>query len=635
MTANAGTSAEPSHAGPLSAAWGARLEPTARAGLPAPPPAALPPVGDPDRWPPGAATRLAAVLDRARADLGTPWPQATASRYARYFRDGDRTAYETPIFEQQHRLTRATLAALATHDDDRLDEVADGVVLLCERSTWCWPAHEEHHRTRGAVVPDPDVPYLDLGAGVVAGQLAWLDHVVGDRLDSRWPGLRARVRREVRARVLDPFTTRRDWHWLGLDGDVHNWCPWVCGNVLVAALRLVDDAADRTRIVADAVRGIDRYLAALPADGSVDEGFGYWWEGACRALEALDVLEHATGGALSAADVPVVRATVGFPRLMHLGGPWFVNFADAAARSPYRLPWHVPQRWAGRTGDRDVEQHASAQRATAIAENVELGRALGDLATPIAEHTAEPLVGSAWLPGTQVGLARLAAGSTAGPALVVKGGHNDEHHNHNDVGTVIVAVDGVPVLVDAGRPTYTRQTFGPDRYDIWTMRSSWHNVPEVRGTAQGAGRAHHARDVTADDAPDRFRVRMDLAPAYPVPALRSWWRTATLDRDRRRVTVEDSWDFADDHDGEPSVIHYLIAGDVVRDSPGRLVVHPLDGARATLLAWDPGLASATLTVRELDDPLLRTVWGDELTRLELRLPDVARGSVVITVEVSA
>ena len=86
-----------------------------------------------------------------------------------------------------------------------------------------------------------------------------------------------------------------------------------------------------------------------------------------------------------------------------------------------------------------------------------------------------------------MGLARTAAGTSRGLTLAIKGGHNGEHHNHNDVGSVVVAVDGVPVIVDAGRPTYTAQTFGPDRYAIWTMQSGWHNVPEIRGTAQGQG----------------------------------------------------------------------------------------------------------------------------------------------------
>jgi hypothetical protein len=58
-----------------------------------------------------------------------------------------------------------------------------------------------------------------------------------------------------------------------------------------------------------------------------------------------------------------------------------------------------------------------------------------------------------------------------------------------------VALDRRPLLIDVGVGVYTRQTFGPQRYEIWTMQSSWHNVPEVDSIQQAAGRDHAARRV--------------------------------------------------------------------------------------------------------------------------------------------
>ncbi|MBN6052453.1 heparinase II/III family protein, partial [Nonomuraea sp. RK-328] len=676
-------------AGPLLTAWGAGATTGALERALLPPDAALPVPGSWGRLGPHAGRALRAVRERAEAEAGTPWPQPLASQYTRYFRDGNRTAYEAQVFERQDRLTRAVLMALATTGHiavtDQVDaiglgdvaagrwvdEVADGMLLLCEQTTWCWPAHEDTCRPGGPVLPDTAAPCLDLGAADVAAQLAWADHVLGDRLDARYPGLRERVRREVRARVLRPFTERRDWHWLGLDGDVHNWCPWICGNVLVAALRLGEPGEERASQVAWAVEGLDRYLAALPEDGSIDEGYEYWWNGACRALEALDVLEHATSGALAVADVPVVRATLRFPHLMWLGGPWYLNLADARARPPADQPWHVPYRWGRRLDEPDAVRHACSRRAGGIAVTAELGRALRELAdaewwtaddrhapddrstsedrpaggegvsaappTDVGDGTRDaavdaPAVAGVWFPGTQVGIAREVAGSARGLTLAVKGGHNGEHHNHNDVGSVVIAVDGVPALVDAGRPTYTAQTFGPDRYAIWTMQSTWHNVPEIRGTAQRQGPEFRARDVEVADEPGRFGTRMDLAAAYPVPGLERWWRAARLDRRASLVTVEDAWAFT--ADGEPSVLHYLLAGEVERHDDGRVVVRPPDGARAALVTWNPARATAAaLTVRTLEDPMLSEVWGERLTRLELRLPGTARGSFELRVEV--
>lgn len=150
-----------------------------------------------------------------------------------------------------------------------------------------------------------------------------------------------------------------------------------------------------------------------------------------------------------------------------------------------------------------------------------------------------------------------------------------EAHNHNDVGSVVVASDGVPVVVDAGRPTYTAQTFGPDRYEIWTMQSSWHSVPQVAGVAQGVGREFAARDVQLLGPPDDVTgLALDLAGAYPVAGLRTWRRTAQLERvdDVARAVVDDAWHL--DGDDAPTTVRFLLAGDVDLDTARAVVRAP-------------------------------------------------------------
>jgi hypothetical protein len=578
----------------------------------------VPTAEDRAAWDPGRLDEptLRGLRERAEADRG-PWPVPRARDYARFFRDGDRDAYEQLIWARDRRLSRAAVLAAVTLDDDRLDEVADGVIMLCEQSSWCWPAHDDTRARHGAVVPTVTDPCLDLGAGEVAAQLAWIEHLLGPRLDARMPGVRARLRHEVDRRVLGPFERRRDWHWLGLDGDVHNWSPWIHGNVLVAALHLVDDPDRRAGLVALVVAGLERYAAALPPDGAIDEGHWYWWNGAGRLLEALELLPGNRIG--SPRDMHAVRETVAFPHRVHLGGPWYLNHADGQARPTAGVPWDALHRAARRAGDGAAEAHAAAHRAPGRAlahEDLGLGRLLRALTDPdwrAARPGGSPLPRDVWLPSTQVLLARPAAGTAAGLTVAVKGGHNGEHHNHNDVGSVVVALGGVPVLVDAGRPTYTAQTFGPGRYDIWTMRSDWHNVPFVRGTAQGTGRAFAARDVAAEIGDEGSGLRLDLAAAYPRADVRRWWRTARLDRRTGRVAVTDEWVL--EPGGGGTQLRYLAAG-TVRLSPGRAEIDALDGAGTVALTWTPD-APCAATVRELDDPMLRDVWGERLTRLDI------------------
>ncbi|WP_424464589.1 heparinase II/III domain-containing protein [Pseudoclavibacter helvolus] len=507
-----------------------------------PAPGASTPIGTPD------PRTVAAMTDRVQQERGTPWPQPRASDAARYHGDGDRIAWETPAFARQERLTRTAIAATA--DPTLLADVVDGVTLLCEQSSWCWPAHDDTFAKRGAVLATVTDPYLDLGAGEVVGQLAWIDQLLGDQLDQHYPGVRARIRHEAHNRVFEPFERRRDWHWLGLDGDAHNWNPWIHGNVLVAALRLLDGPDDndrRTRILTLVVEGLDRYVSVLPHDGAIDEGYAYWWNGACRLLEALDLLTHATRGAIDPVpSIPALRETIAFPHRMHLGNGWFVNAADGQAKPTADQPWHSLHRAAIRAGDTDAQRFAAAHRQPnrpATTESEGLGRVLRgitDAAWLRARPSAPPAPAATWLSSTHMLVARERDGTASGLTLAVKGGHNDEHHNHNDIGNVLVASDGTPVIVDAGRPSYDARTFSDRRYELWPMQSEWHNVPLIAGRGQPNGPAFAAEVISAQTAPSPA-LELELAGAYEPGTVDTWRRHVTLDRERREVRIHDAW----------------------------------------------------------------------------------------------
>jgi hypothetical protein len=566
------------------------------------------------------------VVARAHEAASTAWPTPLASDAVRVHTDGDRTDYERAVFARQDQLSAAAVAAAITGSREDLAQVSDGVVLLCEQSSWCWPAHDDAMARHGSALPVMDDPFLDLGAGEVVAQLAWIDHLLGPWLDRDVPGLRARMRHEALQRVFTPFVSRRDWHWLGLDGDVHNWNPWIHSNVLVAALRLLDGPEQvelRSTVAALCWEGLDRYVTALPDDGAIDEGYGYWWNGACRALEALELFRHATDGVVDViGHVPALRNTVSFPHRMHLGGDWFLNLADAEAKPPTEQPWQSLYTAAKSVACHEAEAFAVANRAHAVCLRPGLGRllcALTDVdwlqaqeATPVAESTT-------WLPSVQVLVAR--ERDRHGLTLAVKGGHNDENHNHLDVGSFVVASGGVPLVVDVGRPTYTATTFGPDRYENWVMTSRWHNVPRIGGHDQVPGRAFAARHVEllpaggTSGSAGLDGLRMDLAGAYPLRPDDSWHREALLDRNHRQITVEDT--VAVSNSQGTNAISLVLNG-TPRILPGSIDVLPFEDVPAIRIEYEPA-TETQVTVRELEDPLLTHAWGPTLTRLRIPL----------------
>ncbi|MCP1410907.1 heparinase II/III family protein [Paenarthrobacter sp. A20] len=609
-------------------------------------------------WRLAASRSLSELRTQADVERGTPWPQPLVSHYARYFRDGNRTAYEGLVASRQQRLTRAVVMA-ALGEPGWLDEVIDGAYLLCEQSSWSWAAHDDVFTRNGEVVPDRTRSYLDLGAGEVVAQLAWLDLVLGDALDDRAPGLRKRIRLETNERVIRPFLDRLDWHWLGLHGDVHNWNPWIHSNIIAAALLLVDDPDGQAQVIARCIEGLDRFLASIPADGAIDEGFAYWWNGAGRALEGLALLEEASGGALNP-DLPVIRALVAFPSRMHLGGRWFLNVADGPARAHEGLPWGMLHRWAVRLGDSEAAAHAAAFAAVEPEPNAAagLGRVLTQLAsrTQLGDRkrrTEGPLgrlLRPSWgtyLPSVQIMVARQNPGSTDGLTLAAKGGHNGEHHNHRDVGSVVVAVDGVPLLVDAGQPTYTAQTFGPDRYQIRAMQSAWHSVPAPFGLEQGTG-SSFAAVLLQEPTTEEPTLALGLGAAYGLGDAEQWIRTSVMNREPGSVVIDDRWNLpapppvgthqsAGTHDVD---ITYLVAGTVRVGTDATATITsvgiPTVSSHVGLhLRWKPATAVVLVDEWHLDDPLLSDIWGQKLTRLRFRMPEETRASGAFTLTVEA
>jgi hypothetical protein len=543
-----------------------------------------------------------------------PWPLLTATAYARFSAVGDRQAYERPYFARRDKLTAAVLTAVLTGETSA--DITDGAWLVCEETSWCLPAHQP------GGLPDPDAPQVDLFAAETAALLAWTARLTGEH--------EARIRREVKLRVLDPYRARDDWRWLGLNGHEHlnNWTPWIHSNLLIASL-LLDDELQGT--ANRAVAALDRYLDVVPDDGGCDEGASYWWRAGASLFECLEILAEACGNDFGAFQLPKVRAVARYPVAAHVADNVHVNFADGGIRPPGTVP-HLLYRFAARTGDSQVRQHARAMRREHAADlvtgpNSSLGRVLAAITDD--EWAAAPPVPfpaplQSWLPVTGVLTAREREGDTAGLFLAAKAGHNDESHNHNDIGSFILAYNGRPLLIDPGAGVYTRQTFGPDRYEIWTMQSSWHNTPAPAGHPQAAGRAHRATDVSATLTETAAELALDLAAAYPAAAgVRSWRRTLRLDRSAPLISVHDSWELSQ---GSERTVCYLVTQEEPRVT-GATIVLP-SGLVIDIDATVDGTSAGRISVerRDLDDPQLRGVWGEHLYRITLALPG-QRGSL--------
>jgi hypothetical protein len=571
-------------------------------------------------------TIRADYIARAEKHLGAEWATPKASVFLEYVRNGNRSNFEAISFGRRGQLADLVLGECMEGKGRFLEDIVNGIWTISEETYWGVPAHVGAQR-RGSGLPDVTEPTVDLFAAETGMLLAWTDYLLGARLDQVSPLVRERIVYEVARRLLTPCLERDDFWWMGLSGRaVNNWNPWICSNWLTSVLLLEKEPARRTASVDKILRCLDVFLEGYPADGGCDEGPGYWGRAGASLFDCLELLESASNGRINVFDRPLIREMGRYIARVYIAYPYFINFADAAARvTPdaslvFRYGQRISDKSLAGFGAFLAKKQGLGRGAIRGSFGV-LGRvlpALFSLDDLMRTEPHESLQRDFWLPGLQVFGARSLAGSNRGFYVAAKGGHNAESHNHNDVGNFVVFADGKPVLVDVGVETYTAKTFSDRRYEIWTMQSAFHNLPTINGFMQKDGRQHAARAVTyaEDDATATFSL--DIAPAYPEEAgVKTWQRTVTLERGRG-VVVEDSYTLSKVKEDLRLSLMSWRRPETIGNGSIRLLAPEGEGPlNPVFISFDGSRFRASVETIPLEDAHLRSSWGPTLYRIIL------------------
>ena len=294
----------------------------------------------------------------------------------------------------------------------------------------------------------------------------------------------------------------------------------------------------------------------------------------------------------------------------YVGNGWVVNFADASAQGGgdplliYRF---------GKAVNSDEMMHIAANLLNGRKPYATMGndafRSLqsliccNDLAKETPKHDMPDVT---WYPETEFCYMK----NKNGMFVAAKGGFNNESHNHNDVGTFSLYMNTIPVFIDAGVGTYTKQTFSKDRYTIWTMQSNYHNLPMINGVPQKYGQEYKATNTTCNEKKRVFTT--DIAKAYPAEAkVKNWNRSYALDD--RKLTITDSYTL--NEAVAPNQVNFMTWGNVTFPSPGKIQIE-VKGQKVELDY--PVQFKAELETIQLDDPRLSNVWGKEIYRITLK-----------------
>ena len=522
--------------------------------------------------------------------IGKPWTVLPWTVFAENKITGNRVNYEGLCFEKRRQLAALVMAEIMEGKGRFIGDIVNGMGSFCEETWWGIPAHY------GKAIPLAELQEVDLFNAETASLIVWTKYMLQKQFDTFSPDLCQRIDREIERRILIP-ALERDYWWktAGM-----NWNPWICSNWLTCVLLCEKDEARKAEAIAQIKKATQAFIDAYPEDGGCDEGPHYWDRAAASMFEVLRLLP----------DFPYDAQKIGnmaaYAYKTYIGNDYYVNFADAHNNKDVQqvnivYPFGL---WLNDQNMREFGAYLGRKKGV-LTNPAALYDQSGNFPTLsrelfflryiryfIAEQPREPLIKDVWLPDLQIMTAR-----RGNLYVAMKGGTNGESHNHNDVGSFIVYVHGKPLFIDPGVGEYTAKTFGNNRYDIWTMQSQYHNLPQINGIDQKEGKDFAAKVISQKNG----QLTLDIAGAYPAEAkVKSWKRT--ISSKKEGVTCTEEYELGEYRE------------------PTRLMFIALSPDALQHIHFDAKQMDATIEdISDKLDPLLLGMWRKQMYRIVLTI----------------
>ena len=534
--------------------------------------------------------------------LGKSWTVLPWTVFAENKITGNRVNYEAICFEKRRQLAALVMAEIMENEGRFMPDIINGLGAFCEETWWGIPAHY------GKRIPLTNNQEVDLFNAETANLIVWSAYMLRPQLDKFSPDVWTRIKTEIKQRILEPALQRNYW-WktAGM-----NWNPWICSNWLSCVLLCEDNAEQRQQAIDQIKKATQAFIDAYPEDGGCDEGPGYWDRAAASMFETLYWLKQV------GIDVPItnkMRNMAAYVYKTYIGNDYCVNFADAHDNRTLQQV-NVVYPFGVFLGDKTMSQFAAylGKQKDILNNAAKLYDKSGNFPTLSRElmllrhinrfqneTPLEPQQPDVWLPNLQIMTAR-----RNNIFVAMKGGTNGESHNHNDVGSFIIYADNEPLLIDVGVGEYTAQTFSASRYDIWTMQSQYHNLPQINGTDERDGQQFAAKVIEHSNG----KLTLDIAGAYPAEAkVKSWQRT--LSASGKAVMITEKYELTEYV--KPSNLMFITT-----TKPEVGVGKVTLGQHS--ISFDAKQLSADVEdISHLLDPLLQRVWGKQMYRIKLTI----------------
>ncbi len=444
---------------------------------------------------------------------GTPIESLKFSLFKLYEETGNREEYQAVYYRQRRRLLTFILKVWLEMKQEDVFELEDILWAICDEYSWAIPAHfnDSDRKKRPYVV--------DLFAAETAQAIAEAISLCGHILQEQ---VKERCIDEVFRRVIEPFENNHYWWEEGYS----NWSAVCGGAVGMAALYLIEDEKRLRKITDRAISSCNSFLSSCTDDGVCLEGIAYWEYAMSLYVSFAELYKQRVGEDL-VTDNKKLEKLSKFPAVACLENDIAIRFSVCG--NHMNMPFGIICRLSEIFHVRIPQMSHFTKLYTSTARCCSAVRSFEWFNPKLLYDSTN--AENEFFPEAEWAIKRNGNGT-----LVIKGGHNDEPHNHNDIGSYMY-ITGNNILIDElGCPLYTKQYFSEHRYSYINARSSGHSVPLINSHEQCAGREHRASSFT--DMGDS--VRISFAGAYDKESagIKEVVRTAKLAEDGLLVKDE-------------------------------------------------------------------------------------------------
>jgi hypothetical protein len=489
------------------------------------------------------------IVKEAEKYIGYKFPVLLMSDYLKFFTEDLRTPYMAPYNDRRRILSLLVMAECVEYKGRFLQDIMNAIACICEETSWVNPAHNMTDQRKNDGIqfrlPPKDGDMVDLSAAYTGEVLAWCYYLLKEELDGITPIICKNLILSLEENIINPYLYNDRMWWRSF---ANNWNIDINGRCIIIAALIMSDEDKLRTVFEKAIKSMDSYLSAWPEDGGCEEGAKYW-NGNVIIMDYFEWLRYVSDGQIDCFKLEKLKNMAEYIIHMYAGKGNYATFSDSHMKllGTGNLIFSVGK-YVGNDNIKilGAKMGANEYKSTdGLEKQLKAVFEAADMAKEMEEYKSKDIVfeKSFWYDSIETAVFRENT-NESGIYFAVKGGNNEELHNHNDVGNFILFNNSQPVIIDAGIGEYTRTAFSPERYTVWSMNSKYHNLPYIGGTEQKNGPEFKAVNVKYS----HDFVSMDIAPAYGDDNIHKWNRIIEFDRENGRVILKEEYQLTEENE---------------------------------------------------------------------------------------